>query len=61
MHLGVHPSKVVINKLQLDKDRKGILERRGRLLGDKMEVDKIKVEEKPAATPATTSQMGSVD
>mmetsp|Transcript_30734 Transcript_30734/g.56732 ORF Transcript_30734/g.56732 Transcript_30734/m.56732 type:complete len:146 (+) Transcript_30734:28-465(+) len=29
--LGIHPSKVVITKLKLDKDRKAILERKNRL------------------------------
>jgi large subunit ribosomal protein L26e len=27
--VGIHPSKVVINKLKLDKDREAILERKG--------------------------------
>lgn len=65
VHIGIHPSKVLINKLQLDKDRKGILERKGRARGDKMEVDKIQVEEKPATSEekpaAATSKMGGVD
>ena len=28
--IGIHPSKVVINKLKMDKDREGILERVGK-------------------------------
>merc|ERR1712180_416005 len=30
VHVGIHPSKVVIQKLKLDKDRKRILEHRAR-------------------------------
>jgi len=30
VHVGIHPSKVVVTKLKLDKDRKAILERRAR-------------------------------
>lgn len=30
VHVGIHPSKVVIVKLKLDKDRKRILERKAR-------------------------------
>eukprot|EP00741_Cyanophora_paradoxa_P009343 tig00000144_g9051.t1 len=30
VQVGIHPSKVVINKLKLDKDRKGLLERKSR-------------------------------
>jgi len=30
VHVGLHPSKVVITKLKLDRDRKAILERRAR-------------------------------
>ncbi|OQR92556.1 60S ribosomal protein L26e, partial [Thraustotheca clavata] len=33
--VGIHPSKVVITKLKLDKDRKKILERKNRAVGDK--------------------------
>lgn len=29
VHVGIHPSKVVITRLKLDKDRKKILERKG--------------------------------
>merc|ERR1712127_533836 len=37
VHVGIHPSKVVIVKLKLDKDRKKILERKaaGRQVADK--------------------------
>lgn len=30
MNVGIHPSKVVITKLKLDKDRKALLERKGK-------------------------------
>eukprot|EP01115_Flamella_aegyptia_P002300 TRINITY_DN136315_c0_g1_i1.p1 TRINITY_DN136315_c0_g1~~TRINITY_DN136315_c0_g1_i1.p1 ORF type:complete len:144 (-),score=55.97 TRINITY_DN136315_c0_g1_i1:42-473(-) len=50
VNIGIHPSKVVVTKLKLDKDRKAILERRkaGR------EAEKGKIKE-------TTSQMAVVD
>ncbi|CAK4081285.1 unnamed protein product [Aphanomyces euteiches] len=35
VNIGIHPSKVVITKLKLDKDRKKILERKNRAVGDK--------------------------
>ena len=28
VHIGMHPSKVVINKLKMDKDRRSLLERK---------------------------------
>jgi len=30
VNVGVHPSKVVVTKLKLDKDRKSLLERKGK-------------------------------
>jgi len=30
VNVGIHPSKVVITKLKLDKDRKALLERKGK-------------------------------
>jgi len=30
VHLGIHPSKVVVHKLKLDKDRRNLLERKNR-------------------------------
>ena len=30
MNVGIDPSKVVVTKLKLDKDRKGLLERKGK-------------------------------
>lgn len=30
VHVGVHPSKVVITKVKMDKDRKALLERKDR-------------------------------
>jgi len=38
--IGIHPSKVVINKLKIDKDRRAILERRDR---SKRQADKDKL------------------
>lgn len=40
VHVGIHPSKVVIQKLKLDKDRKRILEHRAK--SKKVEGDKGK-------------------
>ena len=28
MHVGIHPSKVVLTKLKMDKDRRALLERK---------------------------------
>lgn len=36
--LGIHPSKVVITKLKLDKDRESILERKGKGREEKAKV-----------------------
>lgn len=30
MHVGIHPSKVQITKIKMDKDRKALLERKDR-------------------------------
>ena len=30
MNVGVHPSKVIVTKLKIDKDRKDLLERKGK-------------------------------
>merc|ERR1712077_58432 len=50
--VGIHPSKVVIVKLKMDKDRKAIVERRakGRLAA--LGKDKGKYTEETAAAPA---------
>merc|ERR1711976_1047946 len=40
IHVGIHPSKVVIMKLKMDKDRKRLLERRA--LGKQRKADKGK-------------------
>merc|ERR1712243_25452 len=55
--VGIHPSKVVIVKLKMDKDRKAIVERRakGRLAA--LGKDKGKYTEETAAAPATTTPM----
>eukprot|EP01090_Pellita_catalonica_P005820 TRINITY_DN16044_c0_g1_i1.p1 TRINITY_DN16044_c0_g1~~TRINITY_DN16044_c0_g1_i1.p1 ORF type:complete len:153 (-),score=31.34 TRINITY_DN16044_c0_g1_i1:28-486(-) len=57
--IGVHPSKVVITKLKLDKDRKSILSRRGKIDAGKFDdVDKF---EEPAAAGAEEEGLGQVD
>jgi len=53
--IGVHPSKVVIKKLKLDKDRKAILERKRKPTTDKH--DKIEVPE----VQTDVSAMSTVD
>eukprot|EP00276_Gloeochaete_wittrockiana_P006511 CAMPEP_0184644080 /NCGR_PEP_ID=MMETSP0308-20130426/847_1 /TAXON_ID=38269 /ORGANISM="Gloeochaete witrockiana, Strain SAG 46.84" /LENGTH=148 /DNA_ID=CAMNT_0027072403 /DNA_START=75 /DNA_END=521 /DNA_ORIENTATION=+ len=35
VQVGIHPSKVMITKIKLDKDRKNLLERKARLTDDK--------------------------
>ena len=35
VQIGIHPSKVVITKLKLDKDRKALLDRKNRTSGSK--------------------------
>uniref|UniRef100_A0A7N0TMU9 Uncharacterized protein n=1 Tax=Kalanchoe fedtschenkoi TaxID=63787 RepID=A0A7N0TMU9_KALFE len=47
VNIGVSPSKVVITKLRLDKDRKSVLERwkSGRALSDKEKGSKFTAEE----------------
>mmetsp|Transcript_35702 Transcript_35702/g.47097 ORF Transcript_35702/g.47097 Transcript_35702/m.47097 type:complete len:148 (-) Transcript_35702:89-532(-) len=41
VHIGIHPSNVVITKLKLDKDRKAALERKNRSKGDDKAKGKI--------------------
>merc|ERR1711946_101456 len=55
--VGIHPSKVVIVKLKMDKGRKAIVERRakGRLAA--LGKDKGKYTEESASAPATTAPM----
>lgn len=50
MNIGIDPSKVVITKLKLDKDRKAILERRGKAKEDK---GKISAAQAETSTPMT--------
>lgn len=47
VNIGIHPSKVVVNKLKLDRDRKQILDRKKRA------ADKDKGKIKAADTQAT--------
>ncbi|KAL0616123.1 60S ribosomal protein L26 [Plecturocebus cupreus] len=44
VHVGMHPSKVVITRLKLDKDRKKILERKAKSCQVGKEKDKYKEE-----------------
>uniref|UniRef100_A0AAQ4QTB1 Ribosomal protein L26 n=2 Tax=Gasterosteus aculeatus aculeatus TaxID=481459 RepID=A0AAQ4QTB1_GASAC len=44
VHVGIHPSKVVITRLKLDKDRKKILERKAKSRVDGKEKGKYKEE-----------------
>jgi len=58
--IGVHPSKVVIKKLKLDKDRKALLERKKRVGTDKL--DKLDQTVVPEAAPTTNvNAMSTVD
>ncbi|CAK8672003.1 large ribosomal subunit protein uL24-like isoform X2 [Clavelina lepadiformis] len=47
VHVGIHPSKVVISKLKLDKDRKRILEHKSR--SKRVDLDKGKHTEESIA------------
>jgi large subunit ribosomal protein L26e len=53
VHVGIHPSKVVIVKLKMDKDRKAILERKARSRARQQ--DKGKHSEETVMDAATTS------
>lgn len=56
VYVGIHPSKVLIVKLKLDKDRKAILERRGKGRLAALGKDKGKyTEETAAAQPMETA------
>jgi len=52
VYVGIHPSKVVITKLKLDKDRKSILDRRAKA----RTADKNKGKHTEEAVAAETSQ-----
>lgn len=51
VHVGIHPSKVVITKLKMDKDRKALLERK----------DRTRNGGKPAGVADTDVNMAGVD
>nr|ALS05137.1 60S ribosomal protein L26 [Paracalanus parvus] len=55
VNVGIHPSKVVIVKLKMDKDRKNILDRRVKGRGEALGKDKGKYTEGSAATARGTS------
>ena len=50
VNIGIHPSKVVINKLKIDKDRKALLDRKGRAAKE------AKGEKGVAAAPAAKTE-----
>jgi len=54
VNIGVHPSKVTVTKLKLDKDRKAILERKDRSKDKKGE--KVSQIQADAATPVAITQ-----
>jgi len=54
VNIGVDPSKCVITKLKLDKDRKGILDRKDRAKAKKGEKGKITAAQAETATPMVT-------
>merc|ERR1711926_47117 len=51
VYVGIHPSKVVIVKLKMDKDRKKILDRRAKGRAEATGKDKGKYTEETAAAP----------
>lgn len=55
VYVGIHPSKCLIVKLKLDKDRKAILERRGKGRLAALGKDKGKYTEETAAQPMETA------
>ena len=56
VNVGIHPSKLVIVKLKMDKDRKAILDRRAKGRAEALGKDKGKyTEETAAATAMETS------
>merc|ERR1711892_588515 len=60
VNVGIHPSKVIIVKLKMDKDRKNILDRRAKGRAEALGKDKGKYSEEtaaasPAAAPMETS------
>lgn len=55
VNVGIHPSKVVIVKLKMDKDRKNILDRRAKGRAEALGKDKGKYTEESAATAMETA------
>ena len=54
VNVGIHPSKLVIVKLKMDKDRKAILDRRAKGRAEALGKDKGKYTEETAATAMET-------
>merc|ERR1712110_310608 len=55
VNVGIHPSKLVVVKLKMDKDRKAILDRRAKGRAEALGKDKGKYTEETAATAMETS------
>jgi len=55
VNVGIHPSKVTIVKLKMDKDRKNILDRRAKGRAEALGKDKGKYTEESAATAMETA------
>merc|ERR1712066_624561 len=55
VNVGIHPSKVCIVKLKMDKDRKNILDRRAKGRAEALGKEKGKYAEESAATAMETS------
>merc|ERR1712107_541625 len=55
VNVGIHPSKVVIVKLKMDKDRKNIIDRRAKGRAEALGKDKGKYTEESAASAMETS------
>jgi large subunit ribosomal protein L26e len=55
VYVGIHPSKVCIVKLKMDKDRKKIIDRRAKGRAEAKGLDKGKYTEETAAAAAATT------
>jgi len=55
VNVGIHPSKLVVVKLKMDKDRKAILDRRAKGRAEALGKDKGKYTEETAASTAMES------
>ena len=55
VNVGIHPSKVTIVKLKMDKDRKAILDRRAKGRAEALGKDKGKYTEESSASAMETA------